>query len=277
MNFDLSDLVKKQKELEKMYDYHLVPGSWTIFRLDGRCFSALTHSIHPDAPFSKSFQECMINVTKALLKEFKADLAFVGSDEISLAFSSIREFDCRVEKYLSLLSAFCSVQFYKEVLKHKDLTPIASKTPHFDCRVQQCNFEDTVNYFAVRKAEVVRNAERTLLRHYMSHNKLQGHSNAWGFKELEKTNPEQLHYFDLYPEYLGTFICYRKAKVNLTQEELEKIPKNHRPKGPVTRKVQVEVSEIDAYRHLYNLWILQNKELRENFELKINTEVNDAR
>lgn len=118
MKIEFTGLAKKQKELENIFDYRLVPGSWTIFRLDGRCFSALTSFIHDNA-FSKSFQECMFNVAKSLLKEFKAQLAFVGSDEISLAFSSIREFDCRVEKYLSLLSAFCSVQFYKEVLNTK--------------------------------------------------------------------------------------------------------------------------------------------------------------
>ena len=275
MKIDFTGLAKKQKELEDIYDYRLVPGSWTIFRLDGRCFSALTSFIN-DA-FSKSFQECMINVTKALLKEFKADLAFVGSDEISLAFSSIREFDCRVEKYLSLLSGFCSVEFYKEVLKHEDLTPIASKTPHFDCRVFQCNFEDTINYFALRKASVVRNAERTLLRHSISHCKLQNHSNEWGFKELWKADPSQIHYLDEHQEYLGTFICIKEAKVNLTQEELDKIPERYRPNGPVTRKVHVELSEDDAYRHLYNVWILNNKNLRENFELKINTEVNNVR
>lgn len=107
MKIDFTGLAKKQKELENIFDYRLVPRSLTIFRLDGRCFSALTSFIN-DA-FSKSFQECMVNVTKSLLKEFKADLVF----------SSIREFDCRVEKYLSLLSAFCSVQFYKEVLNTK--------------------------------------------------------------------------------------------------------------------------------------------------------------
>ena len=271
MKIDFTGLAKKQKELEDIYNFRLVPGSWTIFRLDGRCFSTLTHhSIHPDAPFSKSFQECMVNVTKALLKEFKADLAFVGSDEISLAFSSIREFDCRVEKYLSLLSGFCSVQFYKEVLKHEDLTPIASKTPHFDCRVFQCNFEDTVNYFALRKASVVRNAERTLLHHSFSHCKLQNHSNEWGFKELWKADPAQIHYLDDHPEYLGTFICIKEAKVNLTQEELDKIPERYRPNGPVTRKVHTELSADDAYKHLYNIWILNHKNLRENFEIKMN-------
>ena len=39
----------------------------------------------------------------------------------------------------------------------------------------------------------------------------------------------------------------------------------------------LEISEDDAYRHLYDIWILNHKSLRENFELKINTEVNDVR
>lgn len=272
MKIDFTGLAKKQKELEDIYDYHLVPGTWTIFRLDGRCFSTLTSFMQTDNGFSKSFQECMSNVAKSLLKEFKAQLAFVGSDEISLVFSSIREFDCRVEKYLSLLSAFCSVEFYKEVLKHEDLTPITSKTPHFDCRVIQCNFEDTINYFALRKASVVRNAKRILLRHYISECNLHNHSNEWGFKELSKTNPLQTHSLDDHPKYLGTFICIKEAKVNLTQEELDKIPEKYRPTGPVMRKVQEEISEDDAYRYLYNLWILNNKSLRENFEFKINAQ-----
>lgn len=271
MKIDFTGLAKKQKELEDIYDYHLVPGTWTIFRLDGRCFSTLSF-VQTDNGFSKSFQECMSNVAKSLLKEFKAQLAFVGSDEISLAFSSICEFDCRVEKYLSLLSAFCSVQFYKEVLKHEDLSQITSKTPQFDCRVIQCDFENVIKYFALRKANVVRNAERTLFHHYISHCKLQNHSNEWGFKELWKVAPSQIHYLEDHPEYLGTFIRIKEAKVNLTQEELDKIPEKYRPTGPVMRKVQEEISEDDAYRYLYNLWILNNKSLRENFELKINAQ-----
>jgi len=240
---DIEDLRDSQKELEKVYNYHLIPRMWTIFRLDGRCFSSLTRSIHSKMPFSKSFQECMVNVTKSMIQEFRPDLAFVGSDEISLIFDSVLEFDYRLEKYLSLLSSFCSVEFYKEILKYKDLSVIASKTPHFDCRVIQCSFDDVIDYVQVRKAEVVRNAERTLLRHFMSHNKLQGHSNAWGFKELEKTHPEALNYFNEHPEYLGTFISYQDTEVNLTQEELNKIPEKYRPNGPVIRKVPLVISE----------------------------------
>lgn len=247
---DIEDLRDSQKELEKVYDYRLIPRMWTIFRLDGRCFSSLTRSIHSKMPFSKSFQECMVNVTKSMIQEFRPDLTFVGSDEISLIFDSVLEFDYRLEKYLSLLSSFASVEFYKEVLKYEDLSDIASRTPHFDCRVVQCSLSDVIDYITVRKAEVVRNAERTLLRHFMSHNKLQGHSNAWGFKELAKTNPEQLNYFNEHPEYLGSFICYKDTEVNLTQEELNKIPERYRPTGPVIRKVPVEISEDEVIQYL---------------------------
>ena len=247
---DIEDLRDSQKELEKAYDYHLIPRMPAIFRLDGRCFSSLTRSIHSKMPFSKSFQECMVNVTKSMIQEFRPDLTFVGSDEISLIFDSVLEFDYRLEKYLSLLSSFASVEFYKEVLKHEDLSDIASRTPHFDCRVVQCSLNDVIDYITVRKAEVVRNAERTLLRHFMSHNKLQGHSNAWGFRELEKTNPEVLHYFEDHPEYLGSFICYKDTEVNLTQEELNKIPERYRPNGPVIRKVPVEISEDEVIQYI---------------------------
>lgn len=89
----------------------LMPGAWTVARVDGRGFSKLT-SEHFDKPFDANFREHMSAIAVALVSDFQGVLAYVQSDEISLVLPpDWALFDRRVEKLVSLTAAKAAAMF----------------------------------------------------------------------------------------------------------------------------------------------------------------------
>jgi len=110
----------------------------------------------------------------------------------------------------------------------------AESCPTFDCRVWQVEdmHEAYLNYLW-RQQDAVKNAISMAAQAHFSPRKLHGVDGESKRKMLEEIGQP----FDDMPAYFksGTFIHRVTREVELTPAQLDNIPVNHRPTGPVLR------------------------------------------
>lgn len=135
------------REREYFHGLRLLPGAWTIIRVDGRSFSRFTEARF-DKPFDPRFSEMMQAAAAELMTQLGGVAAFTESDEISVLLP--REWDLfgrKVEKVVSISAGIASASF----------TLAASEPAHFDSRVWLGTSEDdVVGYFSWRQADAAR-------------------------------------------------------------------------------------------------------------------------
>jgi tRNA(His) 5'-end guanylyltransferase len=125
----------------------LLPGAWTVIRVDGRSFSPFTASGF-EKPFDNRFHGYMVKTATALLEEPHGLYAHPESDENSVLFPPPwRMFDRKVEKPVSLSAGVASVTF----------THQAAVRVTFNSRVWVgVNLELVTDYFRWRQADAAR-------------------------------------------------------------------------------------------------------------------------
>ena len=138
---------KKMRSLEYFHNLRLLPGVWTVIRLDGRGFSKFTESRF-EKPFDLQFHTLMVQTTKVLLEELQGIYAYTESDEISLLFNPNWDlFDRSLEKIVSISASIASANF----------THVAQTIVNFDSRVWLgANKSQVVDYFLWRQADATR-------------------------------------------------------------------------------------------------------------------------
>lgn len=72
----------RMRRLEYFHSLVVLPGLYSIVRVDGRSFTKLTRGM--EHPFDEAFHLCMVATAKALLIELGGLYAFTESDEISI-------------------------------------------------------------------------------------------------------------------------------------------------------------------------------------------------
>lgn len=247
----------RMKTFEKVFtNVRLDPEKVAYARLDGRSFSKFTKGM--ERPFDSRMSMTMIDTAKFLVEEMKADIGYTQSDEISLGWmvkdTMVKDteagqrttiaFDHKIQKLTSVLAGMCSAKFYERYTHHFERHP--SRIPHFDCRLLNLDSEDDLHeMLAWRQKDATRNAVSMAAQSVFSHRELQG----VGTQQLV----DMLWYdkgivFGVYPAYFknGTFITRRLVVRDLTPEELERIPADRRPTGPVTRTETVTSSDLSA-------------------------------
>lgn len=221
----------------------LVPGLPIMVRLDGRAFSTFTRGLA--RPYDERMSRCMIETTKYLVQHTHADIGYTQSDEISLAFSLSLDldkqmmFNGRVQKICSVFASMASVKFNQMV---QQLMPEkASLLPVFDGRCWNVNDLDTAcECFLWREADATRNSLTMAASSLYSHGEL----HKVGSKEKHDLLHAKGVNWNNYPAFFkrGTYVRRETILKDLTSEELEKIPENHRPDGPIYRSV---INELD--------------------------------
>ena len=105
------DLDIRMKEREAFRTLRLLPGAWTVVRVDGRAFSQFTASRFTK-PFDVRLRDRMIATASALLQELHGIYAYTQSDEISVLFPPRWQlFDRRLEKIVSISASLASATF----------------------------------------------------------------------------------------------------------------------------------------------------------------------
>ncbi len=142
-----SELEARMRDLEYFHSIRLLPGLWTVLRVDGRSFSRFTEERF-EKPFDARYHEMMVATSQALLEELQGVFAYTESDEISILFRPDWDlFDRELEKLVSVSAGIASA-----TMTHSAGTPA-----HFDSRVWLGTNESLViDYFHWRQADATR-------------------------------------------------------------------------------------------------------------------------
>ncbi len=138
---------KRMRAYEYYHTLRLLPGTWTVIRVDGRAFSRFTEDRFVK-PFDVRFRDLMSSTAEALMVELHGVYAYTESDEISLLFPPAWDmFDREVEKTVSVSASIAGAAF----------TLAAGEAAHFDSRIWVgVNEELVIDYFWWRQADAAR-------------------------------------------------------------------------------------------------------------------------
>lgn len=264
----LGDRLKAQERVEA--GRKCDPTKPLVVRLDGRAFSTFTRGLAKSTivrgertPFDPRFSQLMMDTTKVLVEKTHAAVGFTQSDEITLIFfPSVTEaggpsqyiFDGKYQKLTSVLAGIASAFFAKNLEKY-----IPEKTdalPHFDCRAW--NVEDIgqcLDNLIWRQDDAIKNSISMAAQDRFTHSRLNGVNSEDKKRELRNIG----HPWEDNPNYFkwGSFFRRTVKLVELTAEQLERIPEQHRPDGPILRSI-VERIDLDIIRNdkqaLYKLF-----------------------
>lgn len=165
-----------QRSREWFHSLVILPGAWTIIRVDGRTFSRFTNTRF-DKPFDARFSELMTSTAKTMLTELHGRYAYTESDEISVLLDpSSQLFGRGLEKLVSVSAGIASSAF----------THAAGEPAHFDSRIWMgTSTTDVVDYFSWRQADAARCALNGWC--YWTLRK-EGHTQQEATKALERSN-----------------------------------------------------------------------------------------
>jgi tRNA(His) guanylyltransferase len=144
---DPNEFEARMRALEYFHSLRIIPGAWTVIRVDGRSFSRFTETGF-EKPFDDRFHSYMVKTASALLEDLHGLYAYTESDEISVVFPpQWTLFDREVEKVVSISAGVASATF----------THLAGVPVTFDSRIWVgVSQELVIDYFRWRQADAAR-------------------------------------------------------------------------------------------------------------------------
>lgn len=192
----------------------LLPGIPIYARLDGRSFSKFTKDF--EKPYDPHLTAAMHATTKALIEEFKPNIGYIQSDEISLAWVNRDiDFDGKIQKLCSSLAAYASVHF-NDALSYLNYSAPSLAT--FDCRIfnlptpEECSLQ-----FLWRELDATKNAISCAAQQYYSHNELMNKNSS---DKQELLFQKGINFND-YPDFFKKGAYFRRQKVNKVINNVE--------------------------------------------------------
>lgn len=140
------ELDERMRQHEYFHALKVLPGLYSVVRVDGRSFTKLTREM--EHPFDDEFHNGMVATATALLSELGGVYAFTESDEISVLLPRDTDlFGREVEKIVSVSAGIASSTFSLAL----------SKAAHFDGRLWVgATDTDVLDYFRWRQADATR-------------------------------------------------------------------------------------------------------------------------
>lgn len=220
-----------------------------LIRLDGRAFHTYTRGL--EKPFDVVLTQLMQDLTKELVRETNALVAYHQSDEIQLLLynpnpKGIPYFGGRRNKIDSVLASLAGSYFnHHSPWKTKGFAL-------FDCRCWNVpTKEEAVNAFLWRFQDCVRNSIQCAGQAHYSHNQLHGKDTR---EILEMLKVKGINWEEYHSSFkYGTFLVREKSSRPLSQEELEHLPEKHHARtNPellierwTSKKVSVNFQELE--------------------------------
>ena len=194
MNFDT--LKDKCLYYRSLTDHKLMPNSYVVCMLDGRCFSKVIKNMFKK-PFDEAFAQIMNDVAVHLCKNASCcKLAYVQSDEITLVLTDFERqdtgtmFNYRLCKLQSILASMAAGKFNQSWLK-RNLEDIWTddkiqmenvlnvidnqKLVEFDCKCWNVpSFNDVMAWLIYRQNDCIRNSRIQFAQAYLNHKLLHG-------------------------------------------------------------------------------------------------------
>ena len=260
----------RMKYYESITESRISPNEHLIIRVDGHHFSKFTRGFNK--PYDEILTKAMVETTKDLVERFDAYTGYCQSDEITLLLPSLKDvtvdnrkkkthsihkrirddwehsFGGRVQKIVSLVSAFTTMKFNKHLenlIRTADYKASSNEeckftaslynkigNAYFDCRVYGVPDEHEVfNSFMWRVRDAEKNSRSVFAQTYCNHKELQGKTGKEQVEYcLEKTGNDWDKINDMHK--YGTFIKkelydkttikseYTKGDIIIPQEEV---------------------------------------------------------
>ena len=230
MTDDLGDRMKALEEFET--ERRFLPTLPVYARIDGRGFSRFTKDMN--RPFDNRMTDAMIDTAKTIVEQTHATIGYVQSDELSFVWIPNANgdiwFDRKIAKMTSVLAGMATAAFIKSMMQRFDnAQQLLEKLPHFDARVIcMPNQTEAANMLLWRNLDSTKNAVSMAAHHYFGHSSLQGMKSS---EMQERLFQEAGVNFNDYPFAFkrGTWIKRDTIQRTFTEEELERIPAQHRP------------------------------------------------
>ncbi len=246
-NDEFGDRMKLYEQVEA--GKRLMPLLPICVRIDGKGFSKWTKGLAK--PYDSGLSDLMIDTTKYLVDNIDGcKIGYTQSDEISLviysdSFASQVFFDGKLQKLCSVIASMTTAYFNSK----KDF--LNKSLAIFDTRVWNVpNMMEAANTLLWREQDATKNSISMASHHYFGHKKNLGLSGA---QKQEMLFAEKGINWNDYPAFFkrGVFVQKKTVFRNLTEEELSKIPENHRPTGMVQRSV-VEAIDMPPFGKVMN-------------------------
>jgi tRNA(His) guanylyltransferase len=250
MSNDTSDSFgNRMKDYEKEYTSYYVPIYEILcVRLDGKGFSKFTKGFKK--PFDNAITDVMIETTKLLVKETKAQIAFTQSDEITLIFTpgenaSEYLFGGKISKINSVLASMCTAVFNNELSKVCSVDKFA----FFDCRTWCVpNLVEASNVLLWRAQDARKNSVSCAFRWNLGHKKMQ---NLSGKQMIEQMKDAGIIWEDLPSCWkYGTFVGPVEKCAVIPDDVYFRIPEKHRPIILESKRKSIEDLKLDYYGDL---------------------------
>lgn len=241
---ELGDIHKKY---EQITNNSLIPNCPVIARLDGRAFHTLTR--FAEKPYDLAFINSMEETCKSLIKEFNAHVGYTQSDEITLVWTSLDMFDGGIQKLCSTLSSYASVIFNRATRDY-NFNFNSTIIPTFDCRIWNVpDLQTCIENIIWRELDASRNSVNMAAHSLFSNKELKGKSTKERIEMLQQKN----FFWNTLDNRLkrGSIFVKKQFLKHLSEEQLEKIPKDKRPDGPIVR---TEIQRLDLQKNLTRIF-----------------------
>lgn len=263
------------KRIKENYEFQttqrkLMHGLPVYCRIDQRAGHTFCRGLKK--PWSLEYVETMQEVTKFLIEETHAQLGYVQSDEISLAWLDVDKapFDGKLHKLESVLASLATSKFvnyiykkYSEIFSSeitddesiKSWTLLCTKCqkiiPSFDCRVFQLpNETELANVFIWRELDAVRNSVQMLAQANFPHKELQGKDTKALINLLEKND---IRWNELRTDLKqGAYFHRVLVKKELDDETWNKIPENKKPESRIVTRSEIQRYELPVMKNIEN-------------------------
>lgn len=266
----LGDRMKSYEEITTKTT--LIPNLPVYARIDGRAFHTLTQGL--EKPFDTVFMAIMQSVCRDLLEHTNASLAYVQSDEISLAWEDFSKapFEGKLFKLQSILASMASSAFVKYAVVAKahaednvnkednyDL-PSASlilervlwgRPVSFDCRIFNVpNETELANAFIWRENDAIRNSIQSQARYALGHAQVQNKSNSELVDMLAGSEADWNNLNMIFKR--GMYLQRKNIEVMLPDEIWDRIPEDKKPESRTVIRTAVEVLDLPLMRAVSN-------------------------
>jgi tRNA(His) 5'-end guanylyltransferase len=241
-HLDFQTLGDEMKRYEKKYNSeYLMPGLPTVIRFDGNSFHTFTKGL--TKPFDYELAQTFQCTVDDLIKELNPDLAYHQSDEISLFWfnsdaNAQLNFDGKVQKWLSVYAAKCSVIF-NSYLQGFLPNKFAAR-PVFDARVFQFpKWDQAYDYFVWRQWDARKNSVSMAAHSVFNNSELLHKNTAEKIQMLHEVGINFYDYLECFRQ--GTFTRKVKRLVAIDDHTWSLIPDANKPASREVMRSSIEV------------------------------------
>lgn len=228
----------------------ILPNYPAVARIDGRTFSKFTRGF--EKPFDEHIHRAMCLACSELVGEFKADIGYTQSDEITLIWKSLNLFDGKTHKLISALAAHASVSFVAGLRDYVGFDGALAKRPHFDARIFNVpDLSEAANAVLWRSFDATRNGISSAACCHMTPREMHKVGQDGLIEEMASRGVD---YSSRYPveHRFGSWFQRRKSIETMDLNKWESLPPEVRPASRSFERTRIQRLPIEAFVDVMN-------------------------